>query len=64
METPEKWLSKQQAAAVAGLSEKTIDRAIKRGALRRARNGVRRVVVAYSDLLRWMKGDDAIGGVR
>jgi excisionase family DNA binding protein len=52
----DRWLSKREAAGLAGVSEKTIDRAIKRGFLRRAKNGVRRVLIAYSELCRWMNG--------
>jgi len=57
----EKWCSKREAAQIAGLSEKTIDRAIKRGKLRRANNGVRRVRIAYSDLVRWLNGGKVAG---
>lgn len=52
----ERWLSKVQAAEISGVCVKTIERAIHRGALRVARNGVRRVLIAYSDLVRWMNG--------
>jgi len=52
----EQWLTKRQAAAVAAVSEKTIDREIKRKNLRRANPGVRKVLIAYSDLRRWMNG--------
>ncbi len=52
----ETWLSKREAAELTGYSEKTIDRAIRRGLLRRARNGVRSVRIAYTDLIRFMNG--------
>jgi len=52
----QRWLTKREAAAVAGVSEKSIDRAIRRGLLRRAKNGLRKVLIAYSDLVRWMNG--------
>jgi excisionase family DNA binding protein len=57
----ERWLSKKQAARLCGFCEKTIDRAVKKGVLRRARNGVRAVRIAQSDLLRWMNGGQARG---
>jgi excisionase family DNA binding protein len=53
----EKWLTKKEAASTSGYSEKTIDRAIRSGQLRKAQNGVRRVRIAYSDLVRFMNGD-------
>jgi excisionase family DNA binding protein len=52
----ERWLSKKEAAALSGYSEKTIQRAIRRGLLRCADNGVRRVRIAYSQFERWMNG--------
>jgi excisionase family DNA binding protein len=52
----ERWLTKREAAEIARVSEKTIDRAIKRGWLKRVENGVRKVLIAYSELLRWMNG--------
>jgi hypothetical protein len=57
----ERWLSKRQAAEIAGVSEKTIDRAIKRRLLSKANNGVRRVLIAYSSLVRWMNGGKVVG---
>jgi excisionase family DNA binding protein len=54
----EQWLSKKQAAAIACVDPKTIDRAIAKHVLKRARNGVNKVLIAYSDLDRWMKGGD------
>jgi excisionase family DNA binding protein len=53
---PERWVSLEEAAEIAGVHPKTVTRAIHKGALRRAKNGVRRVLIAYSDLVRWMKG--------
>jgi len=58
----ERWLTKREAAKLARVSEKTIDRAIRRGWLRRVENGVRKVVIAYSELLRWMTGRRAVKG--
>ena len=56
----ERWLTKREAAKLARVSEKTIDRAIRRGWLRRVENGVRKVLIAYSELLRWMSGRRAV----
>ncbi len=52
----ERWLTKKEAADLAQLHEQTIYRAIRKGALKKAKNGVRRVRIAESDLLRWMNG--------
>jgi excisionase family DNA binding protein len=57
----EKWLTLSEAATSTGLSEKTIRRAIRRGKLRRAENGVRRVLIAATELARWMKGETSQG---
>ena len=57
----ERWLSKGQAAELSNVSPKTIDRAIKKGLLRKANNGVRKVLIAYSDLVRWMNGGCSAG---
>jgi predicted site-specific integrase-resolvase len=46
----ERWLSKREAAKIAGVSEKTIDRFIRRGLLRRANCQIRRVLIAHSDV--------------
>jgi excisionase family DNA binding protein len=58
---PEQWLTKKQAAQLANVSTKTIDRAIARQALRPAKNGVRKVLIAYSELTRWMTGGEPSG---
>jgi excisionase family DNA binding protein len=50
------FLTKKEAADEARVSEKTIDRAIRRRVLRRVNNGVRKVVIARAELLRWMNG--------
>lgn len=57
----ERWLTKKEAATESKYSTKTIERAIKKGALRKVKNGVRRVRIAYSELLRWMNGNQARG---
>jgi excisionase family DNA binding protein len=49
-------LTRREAAEIARVSQKTIDRAIRRRVLRRVENGVRRVRIAYSELMRWMNG--------
>ena len=54
--TMQRWVTKREAAELAGVSPKTIQRAISRGELKRAKNGVRKVLIAYPDLSRWMKG--------
>ena len=56
-----KWLTKREAAAEARVSEKTIDRALKRGLLERAQNNVRKVVISSASLARWMAGGKAQG---
>lgn len=56
-----KWLSKRAVAEMTGYSEKTIDRAIKRGWLRRAKNGVRRVRIGYDSVVAFMQGQTAKG---
>jgi len=57
MSKDDQWLTKKQAAEISGLSTKSLERAIRRGRLRKAENGVRRVLIAYSELMRWMKGE-------
>jgi hypothetical protein len=52
----DKWYTKKEAAAKARVCEKTIDRAISRGLLRRVENGIRKVLIADSELIRWMNG--------
>ena len=53
---PERWLTVTEAAELARCHPKTIDRAIKRGNLPRVKNGVRKVLIALSELVRWMNG--------
>lgn len=61
MKYKDRWLTKKQAAEKCGLSTKTLERAISRGKLRRANIGFRRVLIAYSDLRRFMKGEQLQG---
>lgn len=60
----ERYLSKKEASAVTGLSVKTLERAIRRKALRAARTGFRVVRIAYSELVRFMNGGGAAEGGR
>lgn len=50
----EQWLTRKEAAAKSQYSLSTIDRAIQRKALRKVHNGVRRVRIALSELMRFM----------
>jgi excisionase family DNA binding protein len=58
---PERWLTKKEAAALARVSPKTIDRAIRRGWLRRVQNGVRKVLISETEISRWMNGSRIAG---
>jgi predicted site-specific integrase-resolvase len=60
-ELHDRWLSKREAAKIAGVSQKTIDRFIRRGLLRRAECKVRRVLIAHSDLVKCMSGGQMRG---
>jgi len=57
----ERWLNKKEAALAANVCTKTIDRAIAKGFLKRAKNHVRKVLIAYSELQRWMNGGRLTG---
>lgn len=48
------FLNIKQAAAFCNVSVKTIRRAVWRGLLRKANNGVRKILIHIDELLRWM----------
>ncbi|MGA2498239.1 MAG: helix-turn-helix domain-containing protein [Tepidisphaeraceae bacterium] len=52
----ERLLPIKDAAAWAGVGPKTLRRAIRDGRLRRAGAKVRKVLIAYADLVLWMDG--------
>jgi predicted site-specific integrase-resolvase len=51
------WYSKREVAEMTGYSEKTIDRALKAGWLRRVKNKIRRVRITRDSVFAFMQGD-------
>ena len=50
----EQYCTLAEAAEHARVCTRTIERALARGDLRRVKNGVRKILIAYSELVRWM----------